>query len=173
MESGVASNISQSARHRCSRAGTYASGEAVNVRKMEYQMDNILRAVVVLHVLVPLYAFASDDKVLLELNTIEPSENRCRLNFVVENRSEVALDTLKLDLVLFSKDGAIMRRLIADMAPVRSKKTVVRAFLVDAECHQVGAILVNDVTACMPGDPNACLDQLDLSTRVKDVRLYK
>jgi hypothetical protein len=52
-------------------------------------------------------------------------------------------------------------------------KTMVRAFLVDAECHQVGAILVNDVTACMPGNANACLDQLDLSTRVKDVRLYK
>jgi hypothetical protein len=140
---------------------------------MEYQMDNILRAVLVLHVLVPLYAFASDDKVLLELNTMEPSENRCRLNFVIENRSKVALDSLKLDLVLFSKDGGIMRRLIADMAPVRPMKTMVRAFLVDAECHQVGAILVNDVTACMPGNANACLDQLDLSTRVKDVRLYK
>jgi hypothetical protein len=140
---------------------------------MEYQMDNILRALVVLHVLVPLYTFAADDKVLLELNTVEPSENRCRLNFVVENRSEVAIDTLKLDLVLFSKDGAIMRRLVADMAPVRPMKTMVRAFLVDAECHQVGAILVNDITACMPGNPNACLDQLDLSTRVKDVRLYK
>jgi hypothetical protein len=82
---------------------------------MEYQMNGILRAVLVLHVLVPLYALASDDKFLLELNTIEPSENRCRLNFVVENRSEVALDTFKLDLVLFSKDGAIMRRLIADI----------------------------------------------------------
>jgi hypothetical protein len=99
MESGIASDISQSARQRCSRAGTYASGEAFNFRKMEYQMNSILRALVVLHVLVPLHAFAADDKVLLELNTVEPSENRCRLNFVVENRSEVALDTLKLDLV--------------------------------------------------------------------------
>ena len=36
-------------------------------------MKDILRAVVVLHVLVPLYGYASDDKVLLELNTIEPS----------------------------------------------------------------------------------------------------
>lgn len=136
-------------------------------------MDNILRAVIVLHVVVPLYAFAAEDKVLLELNTIEPSENRCRLNFVIENRSEVALDTLKLDLVLFSNDGAIMRRLITDMAPVRPMKTMVRAFLVDAECRQISAILVNDVTACIPGNPNACLDQLDLSTHVKDVRLYK
>src|SRR5258708_17386213 len=162
MESGVPANIRQAAGHRCSRAGTYASGEAVNVRKMEYQMDNILRALVVLHVLVPLYAFAADDKVLLELNTMEPSENRCRLNFVVENRSEVAIDTLKLDLVLFSKDGAIMRRLIADMTPVRPLKTMLRAFLVDAECHQVGSLLVNHLTACPPCNPNACRDHLDL-----------
>jgi hypothetical protein len=79
---------------------------------MEYQMNGILRAVVVLHVLVPLYAFASDDKVLLELNTIEPSENRCRLNFVIENRSEVALDVTGADL-----SAAQGRHTIPDASP--------------------------------------------------------
>ena len=34
-------------------------------------------------------------------------------------------------------------------------------------------MLVNDVSACMPGDTNACLDGLSLTSRVKDVRLYK
>ena len=75
-------------------------------------MNSILRALVVLHVLVPLYAFAADDKVLLELNTVEPSENRCRLNFVVENRSEVALDVTGADL-----SAAQGRHTIPDASP--------------------------------------------------------
>ena len=136
-------------------------------------MRSVLRTLVVLQLLVPPSAFAADDKILVELNTAESSENRCRMNFVVENRSEGALDSMKLDLVVFGTDGGIMRRLITEMAPLRPVKTVVRAFLVEAECRQIGAILVNDVAACTPGNPNACLDRIELSSRVKDIRLYK
>jgi hypothetical protein len=59
------------------------------------------------------------------------------------------------------------------MGPVRAAKTVVRAFIVDIDCQQVGAVLVNDVTACAPGEPGACLDGLGRSSRIKTVRLYK
>jgi hypothetical protein len=136
-------------------------------------MRSVGGALVVLSVLVPIWARAADDKVLLDLNSIESPENRCRMNFVIENKSELALDSMKLDLVVFGADGGIMRRLITEMAPLRAMKTIVRTFVVDAECRQIGAILVNDVTACTPGDPNACLDRLQLSSRVKDIRLYK
>jgi hypothetical protein len=34
-------------------------------------------------------------------------------------------------------------------------------------------VLVNDISACVPGEPNACLEGLTLTSRVKDVRLYK
>jgi len=80
---------------------------------------------------------------------------------------------MKLDLVLLGTDGGVMRRLIMEMGPIRPVKTVLRAFLVDAECRAIGAILVNDVTACVPGEPGACLDGLGLSSRLKGVRLYK
>ncbi len=139
----------------------------------EKAMRSILCALVVLQMLVPLWARAADDKLLLDLNSIENSENRCRMNFVIENKSELALDSLKLDLVVFGTDGGIMRRLITEMAPLRPMKTIVRTFVVEAECRQIGAILVNDVTACVPGEPNACLDRLQLSSRIKDIRLYK
>jgi hypothetical protein len=136
-------------------------------------MCRVIRTLVILQLLVPLCAFAADDKILVELNSVENSENRCRMNFVVENRSEGALDSMKLDLVVFGLDGGIMRRLITEMAPLRPVKTVVRAFVVEAECRQIGAILANDVAACTPGNPNACLDRIELSSRVKDIRLYK
>ncbi len=136
-------------------------------------MRCVLRALVVLQVLVPLCASAADEKILVELNSIESADNRCRLNFVIENKSDVAIESMKLDLVAFGTDGGILRRLITEMGPVRAAKTMVRAFAIDADCRQIGSILVNDVTACAPGEPGACLDGLGLSSRLKALRLYK
>ena len=136
-------------------------------------MRRMLHALVALQMMTPFYALAADEKLLVELNTIEGAENRCRLNFVVENKSRVAIESMKLDLVGFGTDGGILRRLITEMGPVRAAKTVVRAFIVDIDCQQLGAVLVNDVTACAPGEPGACLDGLGLSSRIKALRLYK
>ena len=136
-------------------------------------MRAVLRTLLVGLVAVPVCAFAADEKLLIELNTVESTENRCKINLLAENKAVVALDSMKLDLVLLGTDGGVMRRLIMEMGPIRPVKTVLRAFLVDAECRQIGAILVNDVTACVPGEPDACLDGLGLSSRLKGVRLYK
>jgi hypothetical protein len=136
-------------------------------------MRGVLRVLVVLQMLVPTCAFAAEEKVRIELNSIENADDRCRLNFVIENKSHVAIESMKLDLVAFGGDGGILRRLITEMGPVRAAKTMVRAFVLNDDCHQLGAILVNDVTACTPGEPGACLDGLDLSSRVKTLRFYK
>src|SRR5215831_7628425 len=50
-----------------------------------------------------------------------------------------------LDLVAFGGDGGILICVIVEMGPVRSAKTMVRAFAVDAECAHISALLVNDV----------------------------
>ena len=118
-------------------------------------------------------ARAADEMVRLELNAIETAENRCRLTFVIENKSAQNLDSLKLDFAMFNTEGAVYRRIIFDMAPVRAAKTIVKTYAIDGDCAQLGALLVNDVTACVPGEPAACLDGLALSSRVKNVRLYK
>jgi hypothetical protein len=55
----------------------------------------------------------------------------------------------------------------------RPLKTIVKAYLVEAECRAISAIPVNDVTACAPGTATACLDGLVLSSRVKEIRLSK
>jgi hypothetical protein len=136
-------------------------------------MRGVLRTLVVLQMLVPACAFAADQKVLIELNSIESSDNRCRLNFVIQNKSDVAMETLKLDLVVFGTDGGILQRFLAEMGPARAAKTNVRFFQADADCRQLGAILVNDVTACAPGEPGACLDGLGLSSRLQALRFYK
>ena len=118
-------------------------------------------------------ALAAEGKFLVELNTIEPVESRCRLNFVIENKSDAAVDSMKLDLVVFGSDGGILQRLLTEMGPVRSLKTIVRAFVIDVECSKVGSVLVNEVNACAPGNPNGCLDGLAPSSRLKELRFYK
>jgi hypothetical protein len=136
-------------------------------------MRGVLRALVVVSALIPSIPLAAEQQILVELNSVENADNRCRLNFVIENKSNVGLESMKLDLVAFGADGGILRRLITEMGPVRAAKTMVRTFVVDAECAQMGAILVNDVVACTPGEPGACLDGLALSSRLKALRFYK
>jgi hypothetical protein len=98
---------------------------------------------------------------------------RCRLNFVVQNKSDTALDSMKLDLAVFDPDGAIKRRLLTEMGPMRPLKTVVRTFVIDMECREIRSLLVNDVVICTPGNTSDCLDELTLSSRLKGVRFYK
>ena len=123
--------------------------------------------------LAPRAAVAADDGVDVELNAVEGLQNRCRMSFVIENKTPAAVESLKLDLAVFGKDGVIQRRMLTEMGPLRRAKTIVKAFEVDGECGQVGSVLVNDVTACAPGEPEACLDKLSLTSKVPNVRFYK
>ena len=126
-----------------------------------------------LFTLIALAPARAQEGVRVELNTLETADNRCRMTFVIENKTSHAVDSLKLDFALFNAEGAVYRRMVADMGPVRASKTVVKTFATDGDCAQLGSVLVNEVTACTPGEPNACLDALALSSRVKTVRLYK
>ena len=89
-------------------------------------MRGVQRALIALPVLLPLCAYAADEKLTIDLNSVEASENRCRMNFVVENKGDAGLESLKLDLVVFGTDGGITRRLITEMGPIRAMKTSVR-----------------------------------------------
>jgi len=135
-------------------------------------MWGLWRAVLVLSVVVPAFAQA-EDMSRNEPTATENSDNRCRLTFLIENKTSHAIDSLKLDLALFNLDGVIQRRMVTEMGPVRGQRTNVRTFPTEGDCGQIGAILVNDVTACAPVEPTACMDGLTLSSRVKNVRLYK
>ena len=115
---------------------------------------------------------APDNAIAVELNSAESAQGRCRVAFVIENKGD-AIESLKLDLAVFNRDGIVQRRLVTEMGPLRKAKTIVRSFDLEGECGAIGSILVNDVTACAPGEPGACLDRLSLNSRVASVRLYK
>src|ERR1700704_6677155 len=66
----------------------------------------------------PVWAGAGDP-IRVELNAAESVQSRCRLSFVIENKSEAAIESLKLDLAVFGRDGVIQRRLVTELGPVR------------------------------------------------------
>jgi hypothetical protein len=135
-------------------------------------MRIVAASIIALSVLTSRPTPAAEQSVRVELNALEGTETQCRMTFVIENKS-AGLESLKLDLVVFNTESVVYRRLITEMGPVRAGRTMVKTFAIDTKCAQVGAVLINDVSACVPGEPNACLDGLALSSRVNNVRLYK
>jgi hypothetical protein len=116
---------------------------------------------------------APNEPIRVELNLAESVQNKCRLSFVIENKSETPIERLTPDLAIFNREGIIQRRLVAEMGPVYRSKTVIKTFEIEGECGQIGSILINDVTACAPGDPGLCLDRLVLSSRVASISLFR
>jgi hypothetical protein len=135
-------------------------------------MMRIVTASVAFGIFASAAAHAAEQNVRVELNTLESTDTHCRMTFVVENKS-AAVESLKLDLVVFNTESIVYRRLITELGPVRAGRTIVKTYAIETKCAQVGAVLVNGVSACVPGEPEACLDGLSLSSRVKDVKLYK
>jgi hypothetical protein len=104
----------------------------------------------------------------VELNKLETLENACRIYLVVDNAAPSSLAALELDLVLFGRDGVILRRLAVDLAPLRAEKRSVKLFDVgDLACAELGSLLVNDITTCADGaGPIAdCAERLETASR--------
>lgn len=111
---------------------------------------------------------AADSSVSVELNKLEQMDGACRAYFVLENRSGIGFDTLKLDLVMFDSDRIVTRRLAAEVGPLPPGKTSLKVFdMQDLLCAELGRLLLNDVTACADdsGRRDDCLALLSTNTR--------
>lgn len=121
---------------------------------------------------------APPEPIKLELNRLEAREaGNCRVWLVLNNAGAEALDPLRLDLVLFGRDGAVSRRLAVDVGPVPGGRTVVRLFDVAGQpCEGVGQLLLNDVLACNGTGPearSACIERTVLASRPDGVPFLK
>ncbi len=125
----------------------------------------------------PLPARAEPPPMKLELNRLEARESgTCRVWFVATNPA-AAIDPLRLDLVLFGRDGVILRRVAVDIGPLPASRTAVRLFdLPGQACEGIGQMLLNDVLACggtEPAERAACAGRLALASRVAGVDFLK
>lgn len=111
---------------------------------------------------------AAVNGVSLELNTLEPRGQNCAVNMVFGTGDD-AYQSFKLDLVFFGTDGAIRKRLAVDAAPLRARKTSVKAFEVSGlACDAIGSVLVNDVLDCRTeaGAVADCIDRVETKSRL-------
>jgi hypothetical protein len=104
----------------------------------------------------------------VELNKLEDRDGGCRLYVVIDSKMPAALESFRLDLVLFGPDGVIARRLAVEAGPLRAAKTTVKLFDVPSlACKDIAQVLVNDVLACRDaqgGQPD-CVAELAVSSR--------
>lgn len=106
--------------------------------------------------------------IAIELNKLEPNGEACRAYLVVKNAGEAALESLKLDLVMFDRDGVVAKRLAVQAAPLPAGKTSLKVFdIAGHDCAGIGSILLNDVLACEPAPQlgAGCLDSIAASAR--------
>ncbi|MGF1629117.1 MAG: hypothetical protein ACFCUT_06570 [Kiloniellaceae bacterium] len=111
---------------------------------------------------------AAGEAVAIELNKLEPNGAACRAYLVVKNDAARAFDSLKLDLVMFDRDGVVAKRLAVQAAPLPVGKTSLKVFDIEGrDCAGIGSILLNDVLDCEPATEGAsgCLGLVDASAR--------
>lgn len=116
----------------------------------------------------PALVAAEEGDVAIELNKLEPKGSDCRAYFVINNKSDRAYDTLKLDFILFRPDGIIDQRFAVQLAPLKANKRTVKLFDVsNTSCDDVGSFLINDAMECKAGteDVSDCLKGLSVSSR--------
>ena len=113
-------------------------------------------------------AGAETGQLHVELNRLEERGDGCRVHLVLENKSPRAYTSYRLDLVIFSSDGVISRRLALETAPLRANKTMVKEFeLAGLTCKGMGRILLNDIPACASdaGELGDCVTTTRVSSR--------
>ncbi len=106
--------------------------------------------------------------VTIELNKVEQRDQHCRFYLMAENKLGHAIDTLKMELVLFDHDGIIKKNMALDLAPLPVAKKSVKAFqLKNTTCSDVSTLLVNRIMHCETpaGTLTECLQKLSLSSK--------
>ncbi len=110
----------------------------------------------------------AEPKLGMELNKLESRDSSCRAYLVFDNGLEQAYTKLKLDLILFDREGVITKRVALDAAPVKAQKMVVKVFdISDVQCGAIGRILINEVLACatQQGEAQDCLTRIEPRSR--------
>jgi hypothetical protein len=115
------------------------------------------------------------EPISIELNKLEPQDKACRAYLVLSNPGGPDITDLKLDLILFSPEQIIERRIAVGLAPLPMGKTTVKLFDIDGQdCTKIGSVLINEVMACTGADGAVadCAKRITPTSRV-NAKLFK
>ena len=106
----------------------------------------------------------------IELNTTQEVDGKCRLVLVAANKSEVSIDNLTLEAVLFDAQGSVSQFTLLDFQDLPQSKLRVRQFdIADTSCGSLSKVLLNGVSKCEGQglDPTTCGRFLKISSKAK------
>ena len=114
---------------------------------------------------------AGGDAILkIELNAASQQQDACRLSFLVANKLGQRVTKLVFELVVFGRDGRVLRLLSASAGSMPLAKTRLKQYdVAGLNCDQIGRVLLNDVMAC-DGEkltPETCTAAARTSSRAK------
>jgi hypothetical protein len=135
-----------------------------SARSLRFRRGVASLLLIALWALAPAAVLAEPDGSLsIQLNKLEADGDNCRAYIVLENRSDLSFEALRLDLVMFDVEGVIARRLAVDAAPLAAGRTSVRVFGISGlACDSIGRVLLNDVLTCADagGERADCVDRI-------------
>ena len=106
----------------------------------------------------------------LELNSATDVTGSCRLTYVANNATGTPLDKTSYQMVIFDKDGGVLRFIVFEFGAFQEGKTKVVRFDIGGQtCDTISRLLVNDIDECVSnGAPSeVCLSQVKTSTRTE------
>jgi len=107
----------------------------------------------------------------VELNKVTELEGgACRLTYVVDNGTEVDLQSTTYEMAIFNAAGAVSNMLMMEFGGIAAGKTRVIQFdVANQSCADVSRILVNNQVDCATaeGTSTMCVDRLATKTLVE------
>ena len=122
----------------------------------------------------PLTAQAQDNRITVELNKLEASDDgACRAFFLFRNSTRATYEAFELSIAVLDTDGVIDRLLSIDAAPLPVQRTTLKLFEIpEIGCESLSELIVHDIPACKAenAEPADCYGLVDWVSRT-DVRL--
>lgn len=105
----------------------------------------------------------------LELNALRDVDGACRLTFLAQNETGVAIEQAVFETVIFDTSGAVVSLSLFDFRDLPADRPRVRQFDVPGmACDTVGQALINGANACVVdgAESGVCQDGLSLGSRL-------
>lgn len=105
----------------------------------------------------------------LELNTVQDVDGACRLTFLVQNGTGLAIDKAVFETVIFDTQGGVVSLSLFDFRDLPQDRPRVRQFdLPGMTCDTVGHALINGANSCIVdgSESGTCNEALTLGSRV-------
>lgn len=108
-------------------------------------------------------------RLFLELNAVQEVDGACRMTFLAQNETGVAIEKAVFETVIFDASGQVVSLSLFDFRDLPENRPRVRQFdLPGMACDTVGQALINGANSCVVDgvESGVCHEALSLGSRL-------